>query len=207
MIPGQFDSLTKTLPRESRRSALRTLGGMLALVPGVAAANANQRSGGRTDDDGDGRRRRKRLSSADSWEKHHDGDVRSAKLSKGRGVCRDTCPRGAVTVAPTEQGECRCAPVSPGLRDPEFTCGGRVNESGDGCCFCLFTVEGEGFCAVNTACDVLAASLVTDCTSSGDCPRGRKCIPVQPNLVEPLPTAGVCWPECHTTEGVSEIRS
>jgi hypothetical protein len=112
-----------------------------------------------------------------------------------------------VTVAPTDQGECRCAPVSPGLRDPAFTCGGRVNENGDGCCFCLFTVEGEGFCAVNSACDTIASGSATECTSSGDCPPGRKCIPVQPNLVEPLPTGGVCWPECHTTEGVTEVRN
>jgi hypothetical protein len=109
-------------------------------------------------------------------------------------------------VAPAAQEGCRCAAVSPGLNDPEFACGGRVNQNGDACCFCLFTVEGEGFCAVNTSCDVISASFVTDCTSSGDCASGWKCIYRNAALVEPRPAEGVCWPECHTTNGVDEVH-
>ena len=207
MIPGQFDRLTKALPRQTRRSAMRTLGGLLALVPGTAGANAHQSRGGRAGDDGDGgdggddRRRKQPGGGAGAQRrKDHDG-------GRGRRVCPPTCPRGALTVAPTAQGECRCVPVSPGLRDPAFTCGGRVNATGDGCCFCLYTVEGEGFCAINGSCDLIDAGSITDCTSSGDCPRGRKCVVVNPSFGDTLPAGGVCWPECHTTEGVTPVRS
>ena len=81
MIPLQFDSLTKTLPRESRRSALRALGGMLALVPSVAGAKSHQSSGGRANDvSRDGRPRRKHLRGADGRENHASGDVSGPKL-------------------------------------------------------------------------------------------------------------------------------
>jgi hypothetical protein len=194
MIPDQLDSVTTALPRQTRRNAMRTLGGLLALVPGVAGAKANQSSSARADDGGDGMRRKHHRQG-----KHHTG-------GGGSRGCGRTCPRGALTVAPTAQGECRCVPVSPGLRDPDFTCGERVNRNGDACCYCLYTLEGEGFCAINAVCDVLAASSITDCTSSGDCPSGRKCVPVNPNLVENRPAEGVCWPECHTTDGVSPVE-
>ncbi len=195
MIPDPFDSLTQARS-STRRSAMRALGGLLALVPGAAAANPNQNRGGWAGDGRDGRRRKPHRRRTP-----HRGGAGSG--GAGSSVCPATCPRGSVTVAPTAQGECRCAPVSPGLRDPAFACGGRVNANGDGCCICLFTVEGEGFCAVNTACDTLAGSLTKPCTSSGDCSSGWKCIFGTASFTQPVSAEGFCSPECHTTEGVS----
>jgi hypothetical protein len=108
-----------------------------------------------------------------------------------------------LTVAPTAQGECRCAPISPGLRDPAFSCGGRVGAYGDACCVCLFTVEGDGFCAINQWCDYIDLPSLTTCHSSGECGSGWKCIFRSADIVELSPAEGVCWPECHTTEGVT----
>jgi len=192
----------------SREQVLKWLGGtllgggLLGLVPGIAGAKANQSSGASAGDGGagrDGRRGKHR--------KGRDGRLRSKRhKGGGSGVCPPTCPRGSVTVAPAAQEGCRCVAISPGLNDPEFACGGRMNQNGDACCFCLFTVEGEGFCAVNTSCDVIAASFLTDCTSSDDCASGWKCVYSDPVLVEPRPSGGFCWPECHTTNGVSEVH-
>lgn len=175
-------------------------GGVLALVPSAAGAKTNQSSGESAGDGGEGRDGRRA--------KGRDGKRRKDRqVERSKRVCPPTCPRGSLTVAPADKEGCRCVAVSPGLNDPAFACSKRVNQNGDACCFCLFTVEGEGFCAVNTSCDEIAPSFVTDCTSSGDCASGWKCIYRDAALVEPRPATGVCWPECHTTNGVSEVHT
>ena len=196
-----FDEIAKGFAAgtTSREQVLKGLagtllgGGLLAVAAGVAGAQANQSSGGSAV--GGGGRRRKDRNGAGSG-----GDG-----GGGGAVCPPTCPGGSLTVAPTAQGECRCVAVSPGLKDPAFACGGRVNANGEGCCVCLFTVEGEGFCAVNARCDVITTPSVTECTSSGQCPSGRKCVFRSASIVDTLPAGGVCWPECHTTDGVDRL--
>jgi hypothetical protein len=193
-----FDEMAKGFAdgTTSREHVLKWLGrtllggGMLALVPSMAGAGGHKNGK-------DGKRG-----------KHHGGGGKHHGSGGGGGACPATCPSGALTVAPTAHGECRCVAVSPGLRDPAFACGGRVNANGAACCFCLFNAEGEGFCAVNTDCDVFTGSFARPCTSSGECVEGWKCVLDTPILVETRPTAGSCWPECHATEaeGVFEVK-
>jgi hypothetical protein len=218
-----FDEIAKGFAdgTASREQVLKGLvgalfgGGLLALVPGVAGAKAHQSSGSSAGVGGGGGRRQRHRGGDGKRRTHHRGEGgrrrkhRSGEGSGGGGgggdVCPPTCPRGTLTVMPSAQGECRCVPVSPGLRDPEFACGGRVNANGDACCFCLFNAEGEGFCAVNTDCDIISSSFVTTCTSSGECAVGWKCVLDNPILVEIRPTEGFCWPECHATDGVDPV--
>jgi hypothetical protein len=212
MIPDQFDTLTKGVPATTRRGVVRTLAGvpLAALltsgIPHPERARAAAKNGGKgkkKHQSGREGRRRKHQSGGDRT--REDGGGGAGSGGAGSGVCPPTCPGGTLTVAPTAQGECRCVPVSPGLKDPAFACGGRVNANGDACCFCLFTVEGDGFCAVNATCETIADASVTECTSSSQCRSGRKCVFYNPNFAATLPAAGFCWPECHTTEDVNPM--
>src|SRR5687767_1724605 len=143
-----FDEMAKGFAGgpTSREQVLKGLvstllgGGLLALLPGAAGAKAHQSSGSSAVTGGDGRRRRKHHNGGDGRRrrKHHRGGDRGrgdggggagsggdGSGGAGSGVCPPTCPGGTLTVAPTAQGECRCVPVSPGLQDPAFACGGR----------------------------------------------------------------------------------
>ena len=88
---------------------------------------------------------------------------------------RRRCRRRGGT--PLEKGKCHCALTSCG--GPTFTCNGDVN------CFCAKTAENTGFCASRFG-------TCSPCTSSGDCPRGNRCV------VNTCCGGPACQPACPT---------
>jgi hypothetical protein len=122
-----------------------TLFGGFIVAPAGAQSSSQGRSGGRGN--GGGR-----------------GPAHRQNRRSSRARC---CPRGSFrTTACTPQGECRCAPIA-------FAGGTTIPCNRRSCCFCTFTIEGEGFCV--DGCQPLPDG--TPCTSSSDCaPPLTKCV-------------------------------